>query len=80
MQYVDMDDEEDWKGYMLATMMLVSLSHLSFLFNSYFWFGNVAGMKARSLINAVVYRKVWNKSVFIVCVNSQIASGSRVDD
>lgn len=52
------NDEPTWKGYFYAVIMFVS-SHLESLFNSQYEFRIfVIGMRMRSCIISVIYRKV----------------------
>ena len=56
--FVGSDDPHVWKGIVLAACMLVVNFTFSILLNNFLHLAFAAGTKARSLVNAVVYRKV----------------------
>ena len=56
--WVTSDDPYTWKGVFLAFVMLINTVISVLLFH---WYANncqVAGMRARTVLNAVVYQKV----------------------
>ena len=56
--FVESGDPENWKGITIAACMLLVNFTFSVLINNFLHRGFIAGMKARSLVNAIVYRKV----------------------
>ena len=52
------EHRKHWGGYVLATFLHFA-SYFNIIFvNNFLFMGSVAGMKARSVVSALIYRKV----------------------
>ena len=57
-QFIVSGDPNTWKGLLIASLMLLSTFFYSIFINNFTYYGMVAGMRARTQMNAAVYRKV----------------------
>ena len=72
--FMESGDPNNWKGFAVIIGMMMGNMIYSLVINNYLHYIYVAGMKARSIVNAVVYRKVYisllllirNKSCFLL--------------
>ena len=56
--FVGRNDPNTWKGILLAFGMLLTNFTYTILINNFLYYGVLAGLRARSMVNAAVYRKV----------------------
>lgn len=56
--YVDSKDPYMWKGYLYASLFLLTSVMTSFFFHQLFHIGMTLGMRVKSSVIAVVYKKV----------------------
>ena len=56
--YVDDENEPEWKGYFYATLIFVAAVLQSILLNQYFFRCYVVGMRIRTAVISAIYRKV----------------------
>ena len=60
--FITSGDERAWKGYLLAVALLLMNLTNAIVFNMYFKYTYIAGMRTRSAIIAAVYRKVLSRN------------------
>ena len=56
--FIESGDSQIWKGLTIAGCMLVVNFTQSVLIQNFLFTASMAGMRARSIVNAAVYRKV----------------------
>ena len=54
--YVDRDDPYTWKGIAICAILMVSIFANSIFTHTFMHTCMVAGLRARTIVNAVVYR------------------------
>ena len=57
-KYVEDRDPYTWKGVVLAAALFLSQLAISVCLHNFLYYNTLSGTRARSILNAVIYRKV----------------------
>ena len=68
LQYMESTDPYDWKGIVLAVSMFLFNVTASILIHNFLFHAWTAGIRVRSVLNSIVYRKVSEKTVLLLSV------------